>query len=67
MVQTKITKKLIKEICYGFEFYDNYKTLPNKKKRINITLSAKSLSMIKDANRSKYIENLIKQDYSRGK
>ena len=58
MVQI-IDKKFIEDVCKAMKFYDKYGKLPNKKVRIDITISQEALEKIRNKNRSKVINDLI--------
>ncbi len=58
MVQV-IDKKFIEDVCKSMKFYDKYGKLPNKKVRIDVTISHEALEKIRGKNKSRIINDLI--------
>jgi hypothetical protein len=66
MVYEVITKQLQDELVYMMKFYDENGVFPNKKIRIDITLSAEIVNKLKSIeNKSGFIETCIKQNFKK--
>jgi len=59
MVPQEITLKTIESVCKSMKYYDLHKRLPDRRVRIDITISKEALEKIKEKNRSRFINNLI--------
>lgn len=60
MVLEVITPKLQEEMIRMCKFYDKYGILPNKKVRIDVTISQENLIKLnKVKNKSKFIDDLL--------
>jgi len=55
----KVTKSDYKFLTGKLEFYDKYRCLPTKKKKVLLTISKINLLKLEGKNKSKFIDNFL--------